>query len=159
MNGVYYYTLLYLILFFIAQCFSMWGQYFILKYKNISMWEAYKIAIPFAWIAWIIMSYVVHIGNLYVKVAPQFNMMLLIIFQYIIIYVINDKYLMQPSSRSDIICFIIIVFAYVSSYYHVVSKIYNPDDFTAHSLNLVRTFNSNHMPIKKYTDPDSTLLS
>lgn len=148
----YLYTLLYLSLFFIAQVSSMWGQFFILNYKNITMWESYTIAMPFAWIAWLIMTYVVYIGNIYVKVPPQFNMMLLIFFQYFIINVINDKYLKQPSGRSDIICFIIILFAYVSSYYGIVSKIlkiYNPEDIITRGSIILTTFNSQFLPINE----------
>ena len=148
----YLYILLYFALFLIAQCFSMWGQFFILNYKNVTIWESYTMAIPYAWIAWLIMTYVVYIGNIYVKLAPQFTMMLLIFYQYFIINVINDKYLKQPSGRSDIICFIIILFAYLSSYFGIVSRIlniYKPQDIINRGSLIITTFNAQFLPPHK----------
>ena len=52
-NNIFVYYIIYFVLFFIAQCSSMWGQFFILKYKDITLWDAYKMAIPFAWFAWL----------------------------------------------------------------------------------------------------------
>ena len=51
------YYALFLFLFIVAQSLSMWGQYVTLPYKNLSMWEAYKMAIPFAWLDWVAVSY------------------------------------------------------------------------------------------------------
>ena len=41
------YYVLFLFLFILAQSLSMWGQFVTLPYKNLTMWEAYKMAIPF----------------------------------------------------------------------------------------------------------------
>ena len=34
------YYVLFLVLFIVAQSFSMWGQFVTLPYKNLTMWEA-----------------------------------------------------------------------------------------------------------------------
>ena len=52
------YYALFLFLFIVAQSLSMWGQYVTLPFKNLSMWEAYKMAIPFAWMDLLVMTFV-----------------------------------------------------------------------------------------------------
>ena len=48
------YYIVFLFLFILSQSLSMWGQFVTLPFKNLSMWEAYKMAIPFAWLDWIL---------------------------------------------------------------------------------------------------------
>ena len=86
----------------------MWGQFFTLPYKNLSMWEAYKMAIPFAWLDWFIMTFVINIGNTYDLVTPTQDTFLLIIIQFILILLINQYYLKQKIYKSDIFAFFII---------------------------------------------------
>ena len=45
----------FLLMFVLAQGTSMWGQYFTLKYPNMSMVQAFMAAIPFAWVDWAFM--------------------------------------------------------------------------------------------------------
>jgi hypothetical protein len=117
--------LLFFLLFIIAQSFSMWGQYFTLPYKNLTTWEAYKMAIPFAWLDWLIMTYTVYIGDKYELVTPTQDTFLLIIIQFALILLINHYYLKQKIYRSDIIAFFIILIGFFVSMFHIVSKILN----------------------------------
>jgi hypothetical protein len=119
------YYILFLFLFIVAQSFSMWGQFVTLPYKNLSMWEAYKMAIPFAWLDWIFMTFVVKIGHEHDLVTPTQDTFLLIIIQFCLILLINQFYLKQKVSRSDIIAFFIILFGFFVSFSHLVSKIFN----------------------------------
>jgi hypothetical protein len=155
-NNIYY--IIYLVLFFIAQCSSMWGQFFILKYKDITLWDAYKMAIPFAWFAWLLMTYVVYIGDEYELVTSETNMLLFITFQYIIISVINDRFLKEPTGLSDIIAFFIILIGYFISYYRIISRIikylFNSeldiainDEIIQHKID---SYNSKNMTIKEH---------
>ena len=118
-----FYYIIYFVLFVIAQGFSMWGQFFTLPYKNLSMWEAYKMAIPFAWLDWFIMTFVINIGNTYDLVTPTQDTFLLIIIQFILILLINQYYLKQKIYRSDIFAFFIILFGFFVSFFHLVSKV------------------------------------
>ncbi len=118
----FFYYVIYFVLFVTAQGFSMWGQYFTLPYKNLTMWEAYKMAIPFAWLDWLIMTFVVNIGNTYDLVTPTQDTFLLIIIQFVLILIINQYYLKQKIYRSDIIAFFIILFGFFVSFFHLVSK-------------------------------------
>jgi hypothetical protein len=118
------YYVLFLFLFILAQSLSMWGQFVTLPYKNLSMWEAYKMAIPFAWLDWVVMTFTVMIGHKYDLVTPTQDTFLLIIIQFCLILLINQFYLKQKVSRSDIIAFFIILFGFFVSFLHLVSKVF-----------------------------------
>jgi hypothetical protein len=118
------YYFLFLSLFILAQSLSMWGQYVTLPYKNLSMWEAYKMAIPFAWLDWVVMTFTVIVGDKYELVTPTQDTFLLIIIQFCLILLINRFYLKQKVNRSDIIAFFIILFGFFVSFFHLISKIF-----------------------------------
>lgn len=136
------YYALFLFLFIVAQSLSMWGQYVTLPYKSLTMWEAYKMAIPFAWLDWIVMTFTVMIGHEYELVTPTQDTFLLIIIQFCLILVINQYYLKQKVYKSDIIAFFIILIGFFVSFLHLVSKAFgipipehpgttNPDEASA----------------------------
>jgi len=119
------YYVLFLFLFIVAQSLSMWGQFVTLPYKNLSMWEAYKMAIPFAWLDWLIMTFTVMVGHKYELVTPTQDTFLLIIIQFCLILLINQYYLKQKVTRSDIIAFFIILLGFFVSFLHLISKVLN----------------------------------
>ena len=136
------YYVLFIFLFIVAQSLSMWGQFVTLPFKNLSMWEAYKMAIPFAWMDWLVMTFVIMIGDKYELVTPTQDTFLLIILQFCLILIINRFYLKQKISRSDIIAFFIILAGFLVSFVHIVSKLFkipvpehpnkeNPDEASA----------------------------
>jgi hypothetical protein len=118
------YYILFLFLFIVAQSLSMWGQYVTLPYKNLSMWEAYKMAIPFAWLDWIVMTFTVMVGDKYDLVTPTQDTFLLIIIQFCLILIINQFYLKQKVTRSDIVAFFIILLGFFVSFLHLISKVF-----------------------------------
>jgi len=133
------YYILFIFLFIVAQSLSMWGQFVTLPYKNLSMWEAYKMAIPFAWMDWLFMTFVVKIGHEHELVTPTQDTFLLIIIQFSLILLINHFYLKQQATLSDIVAFFIILFGFFVSFFHIISKLFgikipehpgskNPDD-------------------------------
>ena len=113
---------LWFIAFVCSQASSMWGQFVTLKYPNISMFAAYKMAIPFAWLDWIFMSVAVNIGDKYKLVTPTQDTFTLITLQFTAILIINHFYLHQPLFRSDIVAFFIILFAFAVSFNNLLSK-------------------------------------
>jgi hypothetical protein len=119
------YYILFLFLFILAQSFSMWGQFVTLPYKNLSMWEAYKMAIPFAWLDWLIMTFTIMVGDKYELVTPTQDTFLLIIIQFCLILLINKFYLKKQTTRSDIIAFLIILLGFFVSFSHLISKFLN----------------------------------
>jgi hypothetical protein len=114
---------LFFALFLLGQSLSMWGQFVTLPYKNLSMWEAYKMAIPFAWMDWFVMTFTVMVGDKYNLVTPTQDTFLLIILQFCLILVINHFYLKQSVFRSDIVAFFIILTGFFVSFFHGVSKL------------------------------------
>ena len=116
--------LVYAILFIIGQSAAMWGLYYTLPFKNISMWQAYKMAIPFAWLDWIFMTLAINVGHKYNLVTPTQDTFMLIIVQFTLILIINQVYLKQDIFRSDIIAFLIILVGFCISFFHIVSKLF-----------------------------------
>jgi hypothetical protein len=114
--------LLFFLLFILSQSLSMWGQYVTLPFKNLSMWEAYKMAMPFAWLAWIFMTFTIMVGHKYNLATPTQNIFLLIIIQFSLILIINQVYLKQPITKSDIISFIFILFGFFVSFFHLTTR-------------------------------------
>ena len=119
------YYVLFIFLFILAQSLSMWGQYVTLPFKNLTLWEAYKMAIPFAWMDWLVMTFVIMIGDKYELVTPTQDTFLLIIVQFCLILIINKFYLKRTINNSDIIAFFIIVAGFLASFLHIVSKVFN----------------------------------
>lgn len=114
--------LLWFVSFVCAQASSMWGQFVTLKYPNMGMFAAYKMAIPFAWLDWLFMSMAVNIGDKYKLVTPTQDTFTLITLQFTAILIINYFYLHQPLFRSDIIAFFIILFGFAVSFNNMLSK-------------------------------------
>ena len=114
---------LWIISFVCAQASSMWGQFVTLKYPNMGMFAAYKMAIPFAWLDWVFMSMAVKLGDQYKLVTPTQDTFTLITMQFTAILIINHFYLHQPLFRSDIIAFFIILFGFAVSFNNLLSKV------------------------------------
>ena len=112
----------FLLMFVLAQGTSMWGQYFTLKYPNMTMIQAFMAAIPFAWVDWAFMSVAVYLGDKYKLVTPTQDTLLLIIVQFVSILVINSLWLQQSISKSDIACFFIILTGFYISFSNALSN-------------------------------------
>lgn len=113
---------LWLVAFICAQASSMWGQFVTLKFPNMGMFAAYKMAIPFAWLDWLFMSIAVNIGDKYKLVTPTQDTFTLITLQFTAILIINHFYLHQPLFRSDIVAFFLILFGFAVSFNNMLSK-------------------------------------
>ena len=111
----------YLVLFIVGQSLSMWGQYVTLPYKHLTYFQGLKMALPFAWADWFFMTFAIDIGHKYELVTPTQNTFLLIILQFTLVLIINQFYLKQKIYRSDIIAFLILLFAYCISFFSLFS--------------------------------------
>ena len=119
------YYALFIFLFTITNILSAWGQYVTLPYVNLSMWQAYKMAIPFVWLEWIILTYAISIEHSYKLFTPTQITFLLIIMQFSSVLTINKYYLKKQIYISDIIAFFIIMSGFFTSYLHLISKALN----------------------------------
>ena len=102
------YYILYFLAFTIGQGFSMWGQYFTLKFPKMTMVEAFKAAIPFAWIDWIFVTIAVTLAKSKELFTETQDIFILIITQFTMVLVINKFYLKQKITISDFVAFGII---------------------------------------------------
>jgi hypothetical protein len=71
------------------------------------------------------MTFTVMVGDKYKLVTPTQDTFLLIIIQFVLILLINQFYLKQKVTRSDIVAFFIILLGFFVSFSHVVSKFFN----------------------------------
>ena len=117
--------ILYASLFITGQAAATWGLFATLNFKNLTMWQAYIKAIPFAWLDWIFMTLAINIGNKYDLVSPTQDIFMLIIVQFTLLLILNQFYLKQEVFRSDIIAFFIILIGFFVSFLHLVSKAFN----------------------------------
>ena len=120
-----YYTFLYILLFFISQVFSVYGAFVSLPYKNLSLWESYKMVMPFAWIGWIFLMSALYLVNKNKGINIVKIGFLLILIQFTVVLLINKIYLKENPKTSDIIAFIIIFIGNLNSENHYISKIFN----------------------------------
>ncbi len=118
-----YYLILYVILFIISQTFALTAAFITLPQKNLSVWEAYKTAIPYTWIGWIFLTYGVYIVNKYKFISPSQIIFLIIAVQYTLVLIANKFYMNENPTFSDIFAFGLIILAYFISLNNSVSKI------------------------------------
>lgn len=119
------YYVLFLFLFFVAQSLSLWGQFVTLPFPNISVWEAYKMAIPFAWLNWISMTKAISIAHFHKLFTPTETTLLIILTHLVLVLLINKFYLKMDIYISDIVAFFVILFGFFTSYLNFVSKAFN----------------------------------
>jgi hypothetical protein len=108
--------------FIIAQSVSMWGQYYTLKYPDLTMFKAWLMAMPFAWLDWFFMTIAIGLGHKHKLVTETQDTFLLIITQFTVILIINHFFLKQKLSKSDIIAFFIILLAFAISFLNLISN-------------------------------------
>jgi len=116
------YYVLYYILFAIGQALSMWGQYVTLPYTNLTYWQAFSMAIPFAWSNWLFTTFAIDIGHTHGIASPTQDTFLLIVLQFTYLLIINRFYLKKKITNSDIFAFLIILVGYAVSMFHLVTK-------------------------------------
>lgn len=113
----------YYLLFATGQAFSMWGQYVTLPFTNLTYWQAFSMAIPFAWINWIFMTFAIDLGNKHALVSPTQDTFLLIVLQFSYLLIINKYYLKKQITNSDIYAFLIILVGYAVSFFHLLTAL------------------------------------
>lgn len=122
-NSKLFYLILYLTLFFISQTFTTIGAFISLPYKNLTFWEAYKMAIPYSWISWLFLTYALHIVHTYKLISNTQILFLIIFVQFTLVLIANRYFFGKIPSFSDIVAFILIFIGYVISVNHVFSRL------------------------------------
>ncbi len=118
------YFLQFFILLLIAQSLSILGQFVTLPYKNLTMWQAYTMALPFAWADWMFLPIAVHIGDKYDLVSPNHILFLIILIQFTLTLLVNRFYMKKQTSMSDLIGFVFILLGFFISYLNLLSNFF-----------------------------------
>ena len=118
--------------FIVSQIFSVWGQFYTLKFPNLSMLKAFAIAIPFAWSGWVFLTYSIDISHMNNLFTPMQNIFTLIMTQFGLALLLNKFYLNKYVNKSDLIGFLLILVAFAISYEHLISKTFGLEIPKAH---------------------------
>lgn len=118
------YFMLFLVFLLIAQSLSILGQFVTLPYKNLTMWQAYTMALPFAWLDWMFLPVSVHIGTKYEVVNPNHIIFFVILIQFTLTLLVNRFYMKKQTTISDWISFIFIFIGFLFSYFNLLSKFF-----------------------------------
>jgi len=100
----------------------MSAAFITLPYKNITLWEAYKMAIPYAWIDWVFMNYGLNLTHKYNLFSNDQTVFLIILIQFVVVMLISKFYLKKEIYRSDFAGLIILIFGFIVSEYHLFSN-------------------------------------
>lgn len=106
----------------VAQCLSITGQFITLPYKNLTMWQAYTMALPFAWLDWMFLPVAIHIATKHELFGPNHFIFLTILIQFTLTLIVNRFYMNKKTTNSDLLGFIFIFMGFVVSYFYLLSK-------------------------------------
>ena len=117
--------LLFFLLFFIGQSLVMVGSFISLPYKNLSIWEAIKMSLPFIWLDWIFLTYAITLLHRHSLLTNTQFLFTVIVFQFGAALIINKFYLKQIINNSDYVAIALLVVGYIISEFHLFSKFFN----------------------------------
>jgi uncharacterized protein (DUF486 family) len=104
---------------FIASIISTYGTFVTLPFKDLDQWSAIKMALPYAWVDWIFITFAVDIGK-DVTTPTQIKFTLTILKMFLVL-VFTKYYLQTKVTRSDIIGFLIVLVAYLMHLFDMFS--------------------------------------
>lgn len=114
--------ILYICFMTIAVLISTYGTFVTLPYEHLPMWDAIKMALPYAWVDWIFLTIAISIAKEHDLITPLQMKFSITIFKFFLILMFTKYYLNKELSLSDIIGFIIVVLAYFIGALHLTSK-------------------------------------
>ena len=116
---------MFFILFIIGQSLTMIGSFISLPYKNLSIWQALKMSLPFVWLDWIFLTYAVTLLHTHSLLTNTQFLFLIIVFQFGAALLINKFYLKQVINNSDYVSVGLLIVGYIISEFHLFSKFFN----------------------------------
>jgi hypothetical protein len=112
----------------IASIISTYGTFVTLPYEHIPQWDAIKMALPYAWVDWIFLTIAISIAKEHELVTPLQMKFSITIFKFFLVLLFTKYYLNKEIGRSDVIGFIIVLLAYFTNIFQLVSKyVYKTD--------------------------------
>lgn len=120
--------ILYIFFMIIASIISTYGTFVTLPYEHIPQWDAIKMALPYAWVDWIFLTIAISIAKEHELVTPLQMKFSITIFKFFLVLLFTKYYLNKEIGRSDVIGFIIVLLAYFTNIFHLISKyVYKTD--------------------------------
>ena len=104
-----------------ASIISTWGTFVSLPYEHLGQWDAIKMALPFAWVDWIFLTLAINIGNKHALATPLQMKFGITMLKFFLIMLFTKYYLKSEISRSDVVGFIIVFFAFLLNEFHGIS--------------------------------------
>lgn len=118
-------TIIALLMFVISQGFALTASFITIPYKNLTVWEAYKMAIPFVWIDWIFLTFAVFLTHKYKLMSIDQIVFLIIIIQFIFVLIGNKFYLKKKIYTSDYVAIIVLIGGYSISQLGLFTKYFS----------------------------------
>lgn len=110
-----------IILICIGQAFNVMGTFVSAPYKNITMWEAYKMSIPYILVQRITASIAIQISHEHKYFTNNQTVFLMLLLQFIFTAIYSYFILKKTSSKSDWIGTLLLAIGYYISYFKQVS--------------------------------------
>ena len=115
---------IFFILFIIGQSLTIFGSFVSLPYKNLTVWEAIKMSLPFVWLDWLFLTYAVLLLHKHSLLTNTQFLFTIIVFQFGAALLVNKFYLKQTINKSDYVAIGLLVIAYIISEFHLFSKFF-----------------------------------
>ena len=123
MNKIVIY-LKYFITFICGQIFATWAQFYTMKNPGWSVFKSTAVAMPFAWIDWIFLTYAIDLSNKHNLLTHIQNIFTLIMIQVGLFLIMMKYFLKKPLYKSDYVSFLLIFIAFAISYQNYISKLF-----------------------------------
>jgi hypothetical protein len=112
-----------IVLFLMSHLCIIVSSFVTLPYKHLTMWETFKMSIPYAWVSRIFLTRALTIENEMKYLGPTNMVFFLIVSQFTFTLLGNRFYLKEKTSWSELVAFVILIFAYAISMFNVVSRV------------------------------------
>ena len=116
---------IFFILFIIGQSLTMIGSFIYIPYKNLTIWQALKMSLPFVWLDWIFLTYAIFLLHKHSLLTNTQFLFSLIVFQFGAALLINKFYLKQVINNSDYVSIALLIVGYIISEFHLFSKFFS----------------------------------
>ncbi len=124
----YFYTSIYIICFIISQIISTFGSLFTLPYKNLTIWEAYKMVIPYGMVGCFFATTGLYIIDKYNFIKPTSLGLFISLIQLPTLLIINKYYLKQDVTYSQIFALILMTLSFYLATNKFFSKLLGIQD-------------------------------
>jgi hypothetical protein len=111
-----------IILMVVGQAFNVIGTFVSAPYKNISMWEAYKMSMPYIIVQRITSSIAIQISHEHKYFTNNQAVFMMLLLQFVFTAIYSYAILRKMASKSDLVGTVLLGLGYYISYFKQVSS-------------------------------------